>query len=129
MFHVPEKYRTKGTTHLGCHHVKGDQFGMFVIPAISKYRPLPLRILASNGVGESPQWEHVSISTPVRCPTWDEMCLVKSLFWDDEDCVLQFHPPQSEYVNNAKNCLHLWRPVGFEIPMPPSDYIGDKPGG
>ena len=25
-------------------------------------------------------WEHVSVSLRNRCPTWDEMCLVKDIF-------------------------------------------------
>ena len=38
--------------------------------------------------------------------------LGKALFWDEDDCVIQYHPPRSEYVNNHQNCLHLWRPIG-----------------
>ena len=71
-------------------------------------------------------WEHVSVSRRDRCPTWDEMCLVKALFWDEEDCVIQYHPPRSEYVNNHPNCLHLWRPIGVSLPMPPSIMVGFK---
>lgn len=71
-----------------------------------------------------PRWEHVSVSTPRRCPNWQEMCFVKDLFWDEEECVMQLHPPQSEYVNNSRYCLHLWRPTSQEIPMPPSGFVG-----
>lgn len=46
-----------------------------------------------------------------RCPTWEEMCQVKDLFWDDEDVVMQFHVPSKDHVNNHPYCLHLWRPV------------------
>jgi hypothetical protein len=76
--------------------------------------------IASDGGG----WEHVSVSTLSRVPTWDEMCAVKSLFWDEEDCVVQFHPPRSQYVNNSPNCLHLWRKVGSEFEMPPTWMVG-----
>lgn len=65
-------------------------------------------------------WEHVSVSRRDRCPTWDEMCQVKDLFWDDEDCVVQYHPPKSSYVNLHPFCLHLWRRVngdGEEVPV------------
>lgn len=54
------------------------------------------------------------------------MCLVKSIFWDDEDAVMQLHPPRSEWVNNHRYCLHLWRPVGVEIPLPPSWMVGNQ---
>lgn len=56
-------------------------------------------------------WEHVSVSpyTPA-IPSWDDMCKIKDIFWDEEETVFQIHPPRSKYVNMMKNCLHLWRP-------------------
>lgn len=65
-----------------------------------------LRVIASDGLG----WDHVSVSLATRCPTWDEMCAVKSLFFDDEEVVMQLHPAKSQYVNLHPFCLHLWRP-------------------
>src|SRR5580704_1213607 len=62
-----------------------------------------LRIVASGGDAEpriSQGWEHVSISTARRTPNWQEMCFVKALFWEPEETVIQFHPPESSYVNN-----------------------------
>ncbi|RQP58000.1 hypothetical protein DF159_20875 [Burkholderia ubonensis] len=79
-----------------------------------------LRAIASDGAG----WEHVSVSLIDRCPTWDEMCVVKAIFWDAEDCVVQYHPPQSDYVNCHPYCLHLWRPVGASVPRPPKFLVG-----
>lgn len=87
-----------------------------------------LRIVASGGDPAdtmSEGWEHVSVSTAVRCPTWDEMCTVKDLFWSEEEAVVQFHPPRSEYVNNHKFCLHLWKPPHAVI-LPPSIFVGVK---
>ena len=57
-------------------------------------------------------WEHVSVSPyPVTVtPSWDDMCEIKDIFWDEEEAVLQIHPPRSKYVNMMTNCLHLWRP-------------------
>jgi hypothetical protein len=54
------------------------------------------------------------------------MCYVKSLFWDDEEAVMQLHPPKSEWVNNHPYALHLWRPIGATIPLPPSVLVGKK---
>lgn len=95
---------------------------MFVIPTGAS-RPYPLRVMATSELG----WEHVSVALPMavkRCPTWEEMCLVKELFWDPEDAVWQLHPPRSEYVNCHPYCLHLWRPVSVELPRPPAALVG-----
>jgi hypothetical protein len=68
-------------------------------------------------------WEHVSARArekgKERCPTWAEMCYIKGLFWGPEECVVQYHPPASEYKNEQPNCLHLWRYTKAEIPRPP----------
>ncbi|MDR1409749.1 MAG: hypothetical protein LBJ12_05730 [Oscillospiraceae bacterium] len=79
-------------------------------------------IIASWGGG----WEHVSFSHAKRCPTWDEMCEIKDIFWCDEECVVQFHPPKSEYVNNFPYCLHLWKKIGGRFETPPSIFVGLK---
>jgi len=87
-----------------------------------------LRIIACNGdvPGEFGGWEHVSVSTERRIPNWIEMSFVKNLFWAPEECVVQFHPPQAEYVNNHPRVLHLWRWTRGEFPMPPSILVGVK---
>lgn len=97
-------------------------FGAFLLPPrISNRR---LFAFASNGGG----WEHVSVSVrqggKVLTPTWEEMAYIKSIFWGEEDCVIEYHPPKSEYVNMHPNVLHLWRPIGVEIPLPPSIFVG-----
>lgn len=76
--------------------------------------------LASVHDGE---WEHVSVSTEFRCPRWDEMRQVKELFFEDDETVMQLHPPKKDYVNSHPFCLHLWRPVSAEIPMPNIDMV------
>lgn len=30
-------------------------------------------------------FEHLSVSTPTRIPTWDEMCIMKDIFWRDDE--------------------------------------------
>lgn len=77
--------------------------------------------IASCGGG----WEHVSVSpkNQKRCPTWEEMCAIKDLFFDPEETVVQYHPAHSRYVNNHPYCLHLWRPVGAELPEPPCEFV------
>lgn len=88
-----------------------------------------LKIVASGADADdklSDGWEHVSVSTRRRVPNWTEMCFIKSLFWQPTECVVQFHPPESEYVNNHPNCLHLWRYTKAEFPLPPSVLVGVK---
>jgi hypothetical protein len=68
-------------------------------------------------------WEHVSVSTKKRCPTWSEMCFVKDFFFNDDECVMQLYPAKDNYVNNHKNCLHIWKPVEKEIPIPPKNFV------
>lgn len=53
--------------------------------------------------------EHVSVQLYKRIPTWDEMCEIKDIFWDEEEMVVQIHPKKSQYVN-ITDALHLWRP-------------------
>lgn len=74
-----------------------------------------IRVVASTGHN----WDHVSVSLVDRCPTWEEMCIVKDLFFDEEECVVQYHPPKSRYVNIHPFCLHLWRPHDTIFPVPP----------
>lgn len=54
-------------------------------------------------------FDHVSFAPfSGKVPTWAEMCEIKDIFWEDEDVVVQVHPPKSQYVNLKDNCLHLW---------------------
>jgi hypothetical protein len=86
---------------------------------------LKVKCIASDGGG----WQHVSVSIHDSSlpPSWSVMCQVKDLFWEEEDCVVQFHPPKSAYVNNHAGCLHLWRCTdGREFPRPPEIMVGIK---
>lgn len=86
-----------------------------------------LHIIASPGdADELIPWEHVSVSCRKRTPNWKEMCFVKELFWDEEDTVMQLHPPKSQWINNHPFCLHLWRPMQESIPLPPQITVGYK---
>ena len=113
-FHCPDKYRVPLYGSMG-----NATNGAFKIPLKSGKTA---NVIASDGAG----WEHVSVSLHNRCPTWGEMCQIKALFWDDEDCVVQFHPPKSQYVNFHPYCLHLWRQIGVDTPVPDSLLIGPK---
>ena len=74
-------------------------------------------------------WEHISMDGKTRTPTWEEMCNLKDMFFHDDECCVQYHPPKSEYVNNAEYCLHIWKPIEKfrgKLPMPDSLLVGVK---
>lgn len=83
-------------------------------------------VIWSNGGG----WEHVSFTPNKKyyMPSWDDMCRIKNIFFYPEEWVVQYHPAESEYVNNVPNCLHLWRPTDQPLPTPPSWMVGTKQG-
>jgi hypothetical protein len=100
-----------------------DSSGVFNIPI--KTHEYCLRIIASRGMG----WEHVSVSLPDRCPTWEEMCLVKLLFFGPKETVMQLHVPDEDNISYQQYCLHLWKPIHKTIPRPPTILVGPKVGG
>ncbi len=109
MFHVPEKYRMKlPRSHPNYSDSSFGNNGAFFIDVLRCNRPF--QIVASDGEG----WEHVSVSWPGKkqCPSWVVMCAIKDLFWDAEDLVIQYHPPESDYINCHPYTLHLWRKSG-----------------
>lgn len=79
-------------------------------------------VIFTNGFG----WEHLSISSSSRTPDWDTMCLAKSVFWDDDEACVQYHPRKEDYVNMHEHCLHIWKPLLKELPLPPSIMVGVK---
>lgn len=95
--------------------------GCFVVPSVDRRN---LIIIVSDGGG----WDHVSVRAVRRnangsmrelLPTWNEMCIVKDLFFEDEETVVQFHPSKSQYVNTKENVLHLWRNQTIGHALPP----------
>lgn len=66
-------------------------------------------------------WEHACV-IPIspRWPTWQEMAYIKTLFWADDEVVIQFHPVQ----NQIAGCIDLWRPIDGKFPLPPSPPSG-----
>jgi hypothetical protein len=127
MFHVPHASRVR-RTRLASDDADGNN-GAFVLP--SPESGWWLIIIASDGDG----WEHVSVHAErpaggthirSRVPRWSEMCFAKATFWDPEDVVMQLHPRASEYVNQHPDVLHLWRPIGCEIPTPDAGLVGDR---
>lgn len=114
---------------------RGERCGVF------SFRPHPhILLITIVDSGEMTGWEHVSVvahdrkkvrgkwmSRP-RPPTWPEMCIVKDAFWSRDECVVQFHPRENEYVNNHQHCLHLWRHRENAFPTPPPVLVGFNDG-
>ena len=102
--------------------------GAFLIP----FGSTMLQVIASDGMEwqecglPTPAWEHVSVSVEGRCPTWDEMAYIKGLFWRDDELVIQMHVPIQQHVNFHQFCLHLWKPIGVDIPTPPMVCVGPR---
>ena len=118
MFHVKEEYRIR-TGQYGSNYTYGNNGAFEINRGSAKFC-----IIASDGMGR----EHISVHCIKQgkdwTPTWSEMCFIKGLFWDEEDCVIQFHPAKSEYVNVHKHTLHLWRPTNQVIPIPDKIMVG-----
>lgn len=114
---VPNQYRVR--TGPMASDDSYQNLGCFLIPISAKSKR-HYTVVSSDEAG----WEHVSVSLPDRTPSWDEMCAIKAMFWDESDCVIQYHPPKGSYVNNHPHCLHMWRPTGVAMPVPPSWMVG-----
>lgn len=117
--HMLDKYRC-ADNELKLYGQKGDDgSGIFKVFVGGR----SFLCIASNGGG----WDHVSVTPCNRkrqsCPTWDEMCAIKDMFFGDDECVVQYHPPKEDYVNQYPYCLHLWRPIGVDIPRPPVIFV------
>lgn len=101
-------YRTEYRGDLGNEHS-----GAFVVYIGGK----SFFVVASTGGG----WDHVSVSPKnlKRCPTWEEMCEIKKMFFKPDEMVIEYHPASADYVNIHPYCLHLWRPQRETVPAPP----------
>ena len=86
-------------------------------------------VIVSNGVG----WDHVSVtlhrrngSNIKRCPTFEEMQMIKDKVFDEDELVYQIHPREEDYINTHPYCLHLWKPNKCNIKIPPINSVNDN---
>lgn len=107
-----DKYRIKHpfwpqTETAGAFKVMVKQRAFFVLASI-------------DNIGEDGMWEHISVTpkNQKRCPTWDEMCAIKKMFFRPEEECVEFHPKESKYVNENEYCLHIWRPADGNLRNP-----------
>jgi len=113
---------TKGGKGRVLDHDNGQTGCMTVMVLEYHTKTLRVQTIASWGDG----WEHVSVSLCDIgvCPPWEIMCQIKDVFFEPEEVCFQLHPAQSSYVNNHEGCLHIWKPIGKEIPCPPVWMVG-----
>ena len=85
-------------------------------------------VIASNGQG----WDHVSVTIhkknggPVnKCPSYQEMMMIKEKLFSEEDVVFQLHPREEDYINTHPYCLHLWKPNNCNMVVPPLNSINN----
>jgi hypothetical protein len=88
-------------------------------------------IVASWGMG----WDHVSLHTQrtvivdgeekivTILPLWDDMCIVREIFFHPDEWVMQLHPPIDKNISVHNDTLHLWRPQRKPIPKPPKEMV------
>ena len=88
----------------------GEKNGAFNLTVNGK----KMTAIISDGMG----WDHVSVSMKRQTPTWSDMCVIKDIFFEEEEEAIQIHPKKSEYVNFHDHCLHLWRNQNQEFPTP-----------
>ena len=119
---LDKKYES-GRILIGRYGTKKNNGLMGAFYIVSPISKSPLLVISSGPDNQG--WEHVSVSLPDknRTPNWAEMCFVKNIFWDKDECVVQYHPPETEYVNNHPYTLHLWRPINQKIPVPPKIFV------
>lgn len=106
--HELDKYRLPNAVLISISFFGGDPKGNGVFRVRTFKSGRRFQVIATDGGG----WDHVSVTPldkPNKIATWDEMCEIKDMFFLPEEEAIEFHPKKSEYVNLAKNCLHLWR--------------------
>lgn len=117
LFLVPEHFRVRAGPFAT---QPGDHFGAFFIPQGDN----TLRVIVDDG--QLTGWEHVSVSIAEnnnKAPNWGMMDMVKRMFWEDDEVVVQYHISGKDRINKHNGCLHLWRPTDTALPTPPKCLV------
>lgn len=75
-----------------------------------------IRVLASAIKYQGWEWLHVSFSRQNRIPDYFETQLVRANFIGEDKKSIMVFPSKDHYVNQHKNCLHLWYSKDNPIP-------------
>lgn len=81
-------------------------------------RVAQLSVILSGAVEQDgKRWLHLSMASPDRLPTWDELRAVKDWAIGVDTYAVQVLPPRERYVNIHPYCLHLFACVdGHPLP-------------
>lgn len=104
--------------------------GLFRVPfaavgkRIEPWMPIDygLLVLISSGCG----WDHVSVYLQNRCPTWDEMELIRKMVAEPHETWVQFGVPEKDHISYHPYVLHWWRDQHRGHRLPPSEMVGPK---
>ena len=98
--------------------------GFFIIP---RNNNTFYQVVASSGSG----WDHVSVclldrkgNFIERTVTWDEMCLVKEMLFNDDEAVIEIHTSDEFEMYEKDYTIDLWKPLNKEMPLPNPDLVG-----
>lgn len=85
-------------------------------------------VIVSNGQG----FDHVSVTSHrknganiKKCPSFEEMQMIKEKIFAEDEVVFQLHPREEDYINTHPYCLHLWKPNNCNMSVPPLSSIND----
>jgi len=107
----PDQYRVSPK---GWESPNGVNYGCFEV----HHNGNKMGVISSGSGPECAGWEHVSVSLKDRTPTWEEMCFIKDLFWSESETVVQYHVQSDKHINTHPFCLHMWKCIDKEFPMP-----------
>lgn len=82
------------------------------ILASAGWQHVPTRFIVSAGVEDTGRWGpllHVSMSHADADPSWDEIKMVRAIFFPGDMDAGMILPRQADYVNVHPHCFHLWQ--------------------
>lgn len=74
-----------------------------------------LVVSASFGIHPDPKFNallHVSMSYPDHDPSWEEIKMVRAVFFPRDVDAMMILPRAGNYVNKHEHCFHLWQCPG-----------------
>lgn len=75
------------------------------------------------------RWIHLSIASPDRLPSYEDLCWLKRTFLGEEGKAILVFAPASVHVNLHSKCLHLWSCMEETDPLPEFSGFPKAAGG
>ncbi len=82
-----------------------------------------MRVLVTCDTINGAEWVHLSVSRRSRTPSYEDLCLVRRIFFREDRPAYHVFPKVDEHRNFHAYCLHLWLPLGAD-PFP--DPLGER---